>query len=101
MRGTTTHRLRGRLSPPLSEVAARLKPVRRGGNQTFSKVALMCKPVAVVLLAAFSMLASPPSQVIAAALNLSTGLDASDALLNVGNSLDAHWTVDQPLGGIA
>jgi hypothetical protein len=61
----------------------------------------MCKSIAVALLAAFSMFASPTSQVIAAALNLSTGLDASDALINVGNTPDAHWTVDQPLGGIA
>jgi len=61
----------------------------------------MCKSIAAVLLAVFSVFASPTSQVIAAPINLSTGLDASDTLLTIGNSPDAHWTVDQPLGGIA
>jgi hypothetical protein len=36
-----------------------------------------------------------------ASVDLSTGLDASDTLINVGNTPDGHWTVDQPLGGIA
>jgi len=34
-------------------------------------------------------------------VNLSTGLDASDTVILTGNTLDAHWTVDQPAGGIA
>lgn len=37
----------------------------------------------------------------ASIVNLSTGLNASDTLITVGNTLDAHWTVDQPAGGIA
>lgn len=35
----------------------------------------------------------------ASIVNLSTGLDASDTLITVGNTLDAHWTVDQPPAG--
>jgi hypothetical protein len=31
-----------------------------------------------------------------ASVNLSTGLDASDTLITVGNTPDGHWTVDQP-----
>jgi hypothetical protein len=61
----------------------------------------MYKSIAVVLLALFSVFAARTSYAIAASLNLSTGLDASDALITVGNTPDAHWTVDQPLGGIA
>ena len=37
----------------------------------------------------------------ASTINLSTGLDSANNLITVGNTLDAHWTVDQPLGGIA
>jgi hypothetical protein len=37
----------------------------------------------------------------AAVINLSTGLDASDTLITIGNSPDAHWTVDQIGGGTA
>jgi len=37
----------------------------------------------------------------ASALDLSTGLDPSDTLITLGNTPDAHWSVDQPLGGIA
>jgi hypothetical protein len=37
----------------------------------------------------------------AAVVDLSTGLDATDTLIIIGNSPDAHWTVDQPAGGIA
>lgn len=37
----------------------------------------------------------------AGSVNLSTGLDASDTLITVGNTPDGHWTVDQPSGGIA
>lgn len=33
--------------------------------------------------------------------NVSTGLDASDNVILTGNVNDAHWTVDQPSGGIA
>jgi PEP-CTERM motif len=34
-------------------------------------------------------------------INVSTGLDASNNLILFGNLPDAHWTVDQPGGGIA
>ena len=37
----------------------------------------------------------------AGTLNLSTGLDASNTLITLGNTLDAHWTVDQFSGGTA
>ena len=37
----------------------------------------------------------------AANINLSTGLDALNNVILTGNTPDAHWTVDQPLGGIA
>lgn len=37
----------------------------------------------------------------AAVLNVSTGLDSSDVNILVGNTPDAHWTVDQFGGGIA
>jgi hypothetical protein len=50
----------------------------------------------LLCVAAVVGLASASAQ---AAINLSTGLDASDALINVGNSPDAHWTVDQSLRG--
>ncbi len=36
-----------------------------------------------------------------AAVNLSTGLDAFDTLITLGNTPDGHWTVDQPSDGIA
>jgi hypothetical protein len=45
------------------------------------------------------VLAAPASR--AGTVNLSTGLDASDTDILVGNTPDAHWTVDQPAGGIA
>jgi hypothetical protein len=47
---------------------------------------LLCV-VAVVALASAAAQAS---------INLSTGLDASDVLITVGNTPDGHWTVDQP-----
>ena len=34
-------------------------------------------------------------------INLSTGLDSFDTLIILGNTPDAHWTVDQPSGPIA
>ena len=34
-------------------------------------------------------------------VNLSTGLDAFDTLITIGNTPDAHWTVDQIGGGTA
>jgi hypothetical protein len=34
-------------------------------------------------------------------INLSTGLDASNNLINVNGQSDAHWTVDQSTGGTA
>lgn len=37
----------------------------------------------------------------AATVNLSTGLDASNALITTGGGSDAHWTVDQSGGGTA
>jgi hypothetical protein len=37
----------------------------------------------------------------AALVNLSTGLDASNTLITIGNTPDAHWTVDQIAGGTA
>jgi hypothetical protein len=57
--------------------------------------------IAVLFLTALAVFASPTSQVMASPVNLSTGLDASDTLITIGNSPDAHWTVDQPAGGIA
>jgi hypothetical protein len=52
-------------------------------------------------LACVGMLALATTSAQAANENLSTGLDASDTLITIGNTLDAHWRVDQPLGGIA
>ena len=52
-----------------------------------------------LLLAGLLALGTATAQ--AASLNVSTGLDASDTLLTIGNTPDAHWTVDQPLGGTA
>jgi hypothetical protein len=56
--------------------------------------------IALFLLAGFALNASRTPQAVGSTMNLSTGLDASDALITVGNSPDAHWTVDQPAGGI-
>lgn len=36
----------------------------------------------------------------ASTINLSTGLDSANNLITAGNTPDAHWTVDQPKGGI-
>ncbi|HCZ15963.1 MAG: hypothetical protein AW09_002538 [Candidatus Accumulibacter phosphatis] len=52
-------------------------------------------------LAAAAMLVLGSAVAEASVLNLSTGLDASDTLITLGNTPDAHWTVDQPAGGIA
>lgn len=61
----------------------------------------MSRSIAVLILAVFTAAVAPAHLVMAAPLNLSTGLDASDTLITIGNTPDAHWTVDQPLGGTA
>lgn len=53
----------------------------------------------IALLVVLSSFASASGT--AANINLSTGLDALDNNILAGNTPDAHWTVDQPLGGIA
>jgi hypothetical protein len=52
-------------------------------------------------LALFGLLAFATTSAQASIVNLSTGLDASDTLITLGNSPDAHWTVDQYPSGIA
>ena len=52
-------------------------------------------------LAIIGLLALATASAQATSLNLSTGLDASNALITIGNSPDAHWTVDQIGGGTA
>jgi hypothetical protein len=56
---------------------------------------------ALLTLGCVGLLAISTASVRAATVNLSTGLDATDALITIGNTPDAHWTVDQPLGGTA
>jgi PEP-CTERM motif len=52
-------------------------------------------------LASIGLLAFATSSAQGAMLNLSTGLDASNSLITIGNTPDAHWTVDQIGGGTA
>jgi hypothetical protein len=52
-------------------------------------------------LACVGILALAATSAIAANENLSTGLDSSNALITIGNTPDAHWTVDQVSGGTA
>ena len=61
----------------------------------------MSRFIAGFLVAAFAAFVSPVPQLFAAPTDLSTGLDVLDTLIIVGNSPDAHWTVDQPGGGVA
>ena len=53
----------------------------------------------LILTCAALALATASAQ--AAMVNLSTGLDASNTLITIGNAPDAHWTVDQISGGTA
>jgi hypothetical protein len=51
--------------------------------------------------ATIGLLALATASAQAAMENLSTGLDASNTLITIGNTPDAHWTVDQISGGTA
>ena len=55
----------------------------------------------VRVLACAGVLALATAAAHASSVDLSTGLDATNTLITVGNTADGHWTVDQPLGGIA
>jgi hypothetical protein len=72
-------------------------------NQHFFERRIVMKATTTPLgiLVVFGLLALATCRAQAAIVNLSTGLDASNTLITIGNSPDAHWTVDQIGGGTA